>query len=168
MLDCEKPVVGAVNGTAAGGGAQLALACDLVVMADSARIIEVFVRRGIMPDAGGAYLLSRLVGPQRAKELCFFGDDISAERAERLGLVNAVVPADALATTAEEWAARLARGPTKAIGMTKALVNRAFESDRATAFAEEAWAQELVVRTDDAAEGMRSFAERRTPEFRGW
>ncbi len=168
VLDCEKPVVCAVNGTAAGGGAHLALACDLVLMAEGARLIEVFVRRGIMPDAGGAYLLTRLVGPHRVKELCFFGDDVSAEQAERLGLVNAIVAPEALATTAAEWAARLAAGPTKAIGMTKALVNRALESDRATAFAGEAWAQELVVRTEDAAEGMRSFAERRTPEFRGW
>jgi 2-(1,2-epoxy-1,2-dihydrophenyl)acetyl-CoA isomerase len=168
VLDCEKPIIAAVNGTAAGGGAHLALACDLVVMAERARLIEVFVRRGIMPDAGGAYLLTRLVGPQRAKQLCFFGDDVSAERAEHLGLANAVVGAEALATTAAEWATRLAEGPTKAIGMTKALVNRAYQSDRATAFAEEAWGQELIVRTEDASEGMRAFAERRTPEFHGW
>src|SRR5688572_17744852 len=77
IMDCEKPVIAAVNGTAAGGGANLVLACDLVVMADSARLIEVFVRRGIIPDAGGCYLLPRTVGPQKAKELMFLGDELS-------------------------------------------------------------------------------------------
>src|SRR3954467_14875732 len=88
ILDCEKPVIAAVNGTAAGGGANLVLACDLVLMADSARLIEVFARRGIMPDAGGCYLLPRAVGLARAKELMFFGDDLSASDAERLGHRN--------------------------------------------------------------------------------
>ena len=94
LQDCEKPVVAAVNGTAAGGGAHLALACDLVVMAESARLIEVFVRRGIMPDACGAYLLPRMIGLHRAKELMFLGDDVGAAEADRIGLVNKVVPAD--------------------------------------------------------------------------
>ena len=80
VLDCEKPVMAAVNATAAGGGMHLALACDLVLAAEEARFIEVFVRRGIAPDAGGAYLLTRLIGPQRAKELFFFGDDVPARR----------------------------------------------------------------------------------------
>ena len=83
-----------MNGTAAGGGANLVLACDLVVMADTARLIEVFVKRGIIPDAGGAYLLPRIVGPQRAKELMFLGDDLSAADCERWGIANRVVPAD--------------------------------------------------------------------------
>ncbi len=94
ILDCEKPVVAAVNGTAAGGGANLVLACDLVVMADTARLIEVFVTRGIIPDAGGCYLLPRIVGPQRAKEIMFLGDAISAVDCERYGIANRVVPAD--------------------------------------------------------------------------
>jgi 2-(1,2-epoxy-1,2-dihydrophenyl)acetyl-CoA isomerase len=168
MLDCEKPVLGSVNGTAAGGGAHLVLACDLVLMADSARLIEVFVRRGIMPDAGGAYLLPRLVGPQRAKELMFLGDAVSAEDALRMGLANRVVPAAELAATTAEWAERLAASPTKAIALTKWLVNRSFESNRITAFEEEAVAVELLNRTDDSQEGVRSFVERRDPEFRGW
>ncbi len=92
VLDCEKPVVGAVNGTAAGIGAHLAFACDLVVAAEGARFIEVFVRRGISPDGGGAYLLPRLIGLQKAKELIFFGDDLHADEAAELGLVNQVVP----------------------------------------------------------------------------
>lgn len=168
VLDCEKPVIGAINGTAAGGGANLVLACDLVVMADTARLIEVFVKRGIMPDAGGCYLLPRIVGPQRAKELMFFGDELSAADCERWGIANRVVPGDQLAATVDELAARLATGPTKAIGLTKALVNRSFESSRHTAFEEEAVAQELITATADSAEGIASFGERRAPEFKGW
>ena len=168
ILDCEKPVIGAINGTAAGGGANLVLACDLVVMADTARLIEVFVKRGIMPDAGGCYLLPRIVGPQRAKELMFFGDDLSAADCERWGIANRVVPADQLGATVDELATRLAAAPTKAIGMTKALVNRSFESSRHTAFEEEAVAQELITATADSAEGIASFGERRSPEFKGW
>src|SRR5208283_6234316 len=107
VLDCEKPVIGAVNATAAGGGMHLALACDLVIAAEEAKFISVFVRRGIAPDAGGAYLLPRLIGPQKAKELFFFGDDVPAGEAERLGLVNRVVPRDRLLGEAGAWAARL-------------------------------------------------------------
>jgi 2-(1,2-epoxy-1,2-dihydrophenyl)acetyl-CoA isomerase len=168
ILDCEKPVVAAVNGTAAGGGANLVLACDLVVMADSARLIEVFVKRGIIPDAGGAYLLPRIVGPARAKELMFLGDDLSAADCERWGIANRVVPAAELGATADELAERLAAGPTKAIAMTKWLVNRSHESSRHTAFEEEAYAQELVTATADMAEGIAAFGERRAPEFKGW
>ena len=168
ILDCEKPVIAAVNGTAAGGGANLVLACDLVVMADSARLIEVFVKRGIIPDAGGAYLLPRIVGPQRAKELMFLGDDLAAADCERWGIANRVVPAADLTATVDELAARLAAGPTKALAMTKWLVNRSHESSRHSAFEEEAYAQELVTATDDMAEGIKAFGERRSPEFRGW
>jgi 2-(1,2-epoxy-1,2-dihydrophenyl)acetyl-CoA isomerase len=168
MLDCEKPIVGAINGTAAGGGAQLVLACDLVVMADSARLIEVFVRRGIMPDAGGAYLLPRLIGLHRAKELMFLGDDVSAAEAQRLGIANDVVPAGELAKVAGDLGRRLAQAPTRALAMTKWLLNRSFESDRQSAFDDEAFAQELVNTTDDAREGIAAFVERRSPEFRGW
>lgn len=168
VLDCEKPIVAAVNGTAAGIGAHLAFACDLVVAAEEARFIEVFVRRGISPDGGGAYLLPRLVGVQKAKELIFFGDDLPAAEAERIGLVNKVVPRAELEEAAGELARRLASGPTKAIAMAKWLLNRSLDSDRATAFDEEAWAQELVVGTADSQEGIASFVERRDPKFRGF
>ncbi len=168
VLDCEKPVIAAVNATAAGGGMSLALACDLVLAAEEARFIAVFVRRGIAPDAGAAYLLARLIGPQRAKELFFFGDDVPVREAERLGLVNRVVPRDELAAVAGAWAARLASGPTKAIWAAKYLTNRALESDRATALWDEAVAQELVTGTEDCAEGLTAFAERRSPAFKGW
>ena len=168
VLDCEKPVIAAVNGTAAGIGAHLAFACDLVVAAESARFIEVFARRGLVPDGGGAWLLPQLVGLHRAKELLFFGDAVSATEAAELGLVNRVVPDDELAAAAGALAGRLATGPTRALALTKWLVNRAGASDRATAFAEEAWAQELNMATADAQEGVAAFVERRDPTYRGW
>jgi len=168
VLDCEKPVVAAVNGTAAGGGMHLALACDLVLAAESARFIEVFVRRGIAPDAGGAWLLTRLVGIQKAKELFFLGDDVPAAEAYRLGLVNRVVPAAELPAATAELAGRLAAAPTKAIGVAKWLTNRALDVDRATAFHDEALSQELVTYSADAQEGVASFVERRPPTFTGW
>jgi 2-(1,2-epoxy-1,2-dihydrophenyl)acetyl-CoA isomerase len=168
MLDCEKPVIAAVNGTAAGIGAHLALAADLVIAAEGARFIEVFVRRALVPDGGGAYLLPRLVGLHRAKELVFFGDDLSAADAERIGLINKVVAAEDLLGVAGEWSARLASGPTHALTLAKGLLNRSLDSDRTTAFAEEAWAQEMNMATADANEGVQSFLERRKPEYKGW
>ncbi|MFE0421673.1 enoyl-CoA hydratase/isomerase family protein [Streptomyces sp. NPDC058953] len=167
VMDCEKPVIAAVNGTAAGLGAHLALACDLVIAAEEARFIEVFVRRGLVPDGGGAYLLPRLIGPRKAKELMFFGDALGAVEAERLGLVNRVVPAAALEKTAREWAERLAGGPTRSIALTKQLVDQSLESDRAAAFAAEAAAVELAMTTYDANEGVTSFRERRAPGYEG-
>jgi 2-(1,2-epoxy-1,2-dihydrophenyl)acetyl-CoA isomerase len=167
VLDCEKPVIAAVNGAAAGLGAHLAFASDLVLAADSARFIEVFVRRGIIPDAGGPYLLPRLIGLHKAKELMFFGDDLSAEDAHRLGLVNKVVPADDLQATTEAWAQRLATSPTRALSFTKSLLNRSLDSHRTAALYEESWVQELIQHTHDAAEGVTAFIERRPANFRG-
>jgi 2-(1,2-epoxy-1,2-dihydrophenyl)acetyl-CoA isomerase len=168
ILDCEKPVIGAINGTAAGIGAHIALACDLVIAADTAKFIEVFVRRGIVPDGGGAYLLPRIIGLQKAKELLFFGDDLPVEEAHRLGIVNKVVPGDQLEATATEWATRLATGPTRAIALTKWLVNRSLDSDRAGAFDDESYAQELAMHSVDANEGVQAFVQRRDPTYRGW
>ncbi len=168
VQDCEKPVIAAVNGTAAGIGAHLALACDLVVAAEEARFIEVFVRRGLVPDGGGAYLLPRLVGVHRAKQLLLLGDDVPAAEALRLGLVTQVVPRAELDAVVTALAARLAAGPTRALALTKWLVNRSLESDRAGAFADEALAQELNMATADAQEGVASFVERRPATYRGW
>jgi 2-(1,2-epoxy-1,2-dihydrophenyl)acetyl-CoA isomerase len=168
ILDCEKPVIAGVNGTAAGGGMHLALACDLVVAAEESKFIEVFIRRGIMPDAGGAWLLTRLVGIQKAKELFFLGDDVPAAEAYRIGLVNRLVPRSELQSTLEELAGRLASGPTKAIGLAKWLTNRALDVDRATSLHDEAMAQELLTHTLDSKEGIASFVERRPSEFKGW
>ena len=107
LQDCPKPIIAAVNGTAAGLGAHVAFACDLVIAADTARFIEIFVRRGLIPDGGGPYLVTQLVGPQKAKELFFFGDDVPAEEACRIGLINRVVPAAEL----EASARRVGRAP---------------------------------------------------------
>jgi len=168
LQDCPKPIIAAVNGTAAGFGVHVALACDLVIAADTARFIEIFVRRGLIPDGGGAYLLTRLVGPQKAKEIFFFGDDITAEEAQRIGLVNRVVPAAQLRERAREWAERLASGPTVSIALTKRLVNTALESERGAAFRAEALALEVSMQAVDSNEGVRAYVERRPAEFLGW
>ena len=167
VQDCQKPVVAAVNGTAAGIGAHLVLACDLVVAAEEASFIEVFVRRGILPDGGGCYLLPRTIGMQRAKELVMLGDRLSAADAYVFGMVNRVVPAGDLEATARELATRLAQGPTIALGLAKRLLNRSLDVDRASLFFEESMAQELVTRSEDATEGIASFVERRPTSFRG-
>ena len=168
ILDCEKPVIAAIDGTAAGIGAHIVIACDLVVASESSRLIEVFVRRGLVPDGGGAYLLPRRIGVQRTKELLFFGDDLSATEAHELGLLNKVVPPDQLDEALEAWCERLATAPTRALALTKWLVNTSLESDRATAFQNEAVAQELNMSTVDANEGVAAFVERRSPTYRGW
>lgn len=168
VMDCEKPVIAAVNGTAAGIGAHLALAADLVIAVEDARFIEVFVRRALVPDGAGAYLLPRLVGLHKAKELMLFGDDVSAAEALELGLINKVVPAGQLEEAAADWARRLATGPTHALSLTKLLLNRSLDSDRATALQDEAWAQEMNMATHDANEGVQSFIQRRDPEYKGW
>ncbi len=168
ILDSELPVIAAVNGTAAGVGAHLALCCDLVVMADNAKLIEVFARRGLVPDGLGAWILPRLVGLQKAKELMFFAEDITAERALSLGLCNRVVPGDQLVEAVTEWAERLASGPTRSLMLTKWLVNRSLDVDRRTLEDNEAWAVELNNGTVDSAEGIASFRERRDPVWRGF
>jgi len=168
IQDCEKPVIAAVNGTAAGGGSMLVLAADLVIAADNARLIQVFVRRGLIPDAGVAYLLPRVDGMHKAKELVFFGDDLSAEDAATLGIVNKVVPAAELQAAAKEWAERLASGPTKAIGWSKKLLHDASELSRRDLLEEEAMLVEMNSSTVDSTEGVASFRERRQPEWKGW
>lgn len=167
MLECNKPIIGAINGVAAGIGVQMALACDLLVAADEARFVQVFARRGIVPDGGAAFLLPRLIGLNRAKELLFLGDDLAAADAERIGLVNRVVAHDELITTTQTLAQRLAAGPTQAIGLTKALIHRSLTVDLATSLELEAFYQAANARTEDAREGLMSFVERRTPTFKG-
>lgn len=167
LWELEKPVVAAVNGVAAGLGAHLAFACDFVIAAESARFIEIFVRRGIAIDAGGAFLLPRLIGLQKAKELVFLGDDLPAAEAQAVGLVSKVVGDDQLQTAAAELAARLAAGPTLAIGLSKRLLQRSLESSIDTALEEEALAQTLVTQSEDTREGMAAFLQKRPPEFKG-
>lgn len=167
LWDLEKPTIAAVNGVAAGLGAHLAFACDLVIVAAEARFIEVFARRGLMLDAAGAYLLPRLIGLQKAKELVFFADDLSAEEAVRIGLANKSVPATELEAATREWATRLASGPTFALGMSKRLLNRSQDVDLETALEEEAMAVSIVTQSEDVQEGITAFVERRQPVFKG-
>ncbi|MGK2929660.1 MAG: enoyl-CoA hydratase/isomerase family protein [Acidimicrobiales bacterium] len=168
VLDCEKPVVASVNGTAAGIGAHLAFCCDLVVAADHAKFVEVFVRRGLVPDGAGAWLLPRIIGIQKTKELFFLGDDLPAAEAATLGLVNRVVPGADLAAETAALTARLAAAPTLSISLAKRLVNASLDVDRVTALRDEAVAQELNMSSHDANEGVQAFVERRDPDYRGW
>ena len=168
ILDCEKPVIAKVGGTAAGIGAHIAFACDLVIASQQARFIEVFARRGLAVDGLGTWLLPRLVGLTRARELALLAEDVPAERAEQIGLVTRVVPAEDLDRAVAELAAKLASGPTKAYGATKWLLNRSLDVDRHTLAQEEAWAVEVLSNSVDADEGVASFVERRPTRFRGF
>lgn len=168
LLDCDVPVIAAVNGTAAGMGAHLALACDLVIAGDRAKFVEVFARRGLVPDALGPWLLPRIIGVRRTMELFLLAEDLPADRAHEYGLVNRVVPHDKVQSAAAEWAERLATGPSRSFALTKWLVNRSLDTDRASMAHDEAVAVELNAGTEDAAEGVASFQERRPPTWKGY
>jgi 2-(1,2-epoxy-1,2-dihydrophenyl)acetyl-CoA isomerase len=168
ILDCDVPVIAAVNGTAAGMGAHLALACDLVVCSDQSKFVEVFARRGLVPDALGSWLLPRIIGVRRTMELMLFAEDIHAEKALDWGLANKVVPHAELMDSAMEWAQRLAAGPTRSFGFTKWLVNQSLDTDRRTMMENEALAVELNTYTADSEEGVASFRERRDPTWKGY
>ncbi|MEO2168937.1 MAG: enoyl-CoA hydratase-related protein [bacterium] len=167
IWEIEKPVICAVNGTAAGMGAHIAFVSDLIIAAEGARFIEVFARRGIALDAMGGFILPRIMPLAKAKELVFFGGQLTAEEARDLGVVNRVVPVDELEAATREWAEKLAVGPTFAIGMSKRLLNRGTEVDLETSLDDEATFQSLVVGSEDAQEGITSFRERRKPVFKG-
>ncbi|MBI3977936.1 MAG: enoyl-CoA hydratase/isomerase family protein [Chloroflexi bacterium] len=163
----EKPVIASVNGVAAGAGCSLALACDLRIASERASFIEVFSRVGLVPDSGSCYLLPRLIGLGRALEMAFTGDPVDAQEAYRLGLVNRVVAPDALAAATRELAERLARGPTKALGMTKRAMNRSLGMDLDEALDYEAHLQEVAGQTEDFREGVQAFIEKRPAAFTG-
>lgn len=167
VLDCDKPVVAAVRGTAAGAGASLVLACDLVVMSTEAKLVEAFVHRGILPDSGAIHLLTRIVGLRKATELLMLGEPVDAATCEGLGIVNRVVALSETDAVAEELAGRLAAGPTVMLALTKRLLSVSSESGRDRAFEQEAWAQEVVSGTADLQEGLNAFAQRRPPNFQG-
>ena len=145
----------------------MVLACDLIIAAESARLIELFVRRGLAPDGGAAYLLARKVPFNIAKQLLMFGEELSAPEAQRIGLVNKVVADSELAAEVTAWAKRLAKGATRGIAAAKAMLNQALDVDRAAAFNVEALLVEQVAGTDDVAEGIAAFAEKRDPKFQG-
>lgn len=168
VLDCGKPVVTVVQGAAAGIGAHLAYASDLVIATDKAYFSESFVKRGLVVDGGGAYLLPRRIGMQKAKEMAFFGEKLSAGEALTLGLVNRVVAVDELDKTVDDFVSRLATAPTSSIALTKRLFNDSPDADRSSAFVAEAMAQEIQSYSQDAKEGVAAFVAKRTPSYVGW
>jgi 2-(1,2-epoxy-1,2-dihydrophenyl)acetyl-CoA isomerase len=167
MRALPKPVVASVNGVAAGAGVSLAFAADLVVAADDARLIPAFGRIGLVPDSGLTRTLVRAMGRHRALEILLGERQLGADDAHAAGLVAAVVPADRLAGTTRELAQRLAAGPTRGIALTKRLVNAAEDASLIDGLAAEAALQELAGRTEDHAEGVAAFGEKRDPAFRG-
>lgn len=162
-----KPVIAAVNGVAAGAGASLALACDYRIMADTAKLIEVFVRIGLVPDSGSSWFLVRTVGVAKAFELAALGDDISAQKALELGLTNQVVPLANLEAETMKIAERFATGPTKAYGYIKRMLDRAAASTLDDALDYEVFMQCAAGRTEDYANAVKAFAEKRKPEYAG-
>ncbi len=167
MRTMEKPVIGMINGVAAGAGMSIALACDMRIMADTARLIEVFIRIGLVPDSGSHWFLPRLVGMAKAFEYAALGQDISAVEAERAGLVNKVVPASELETTTMELARQLAKAPTRAIGLIKRTLNKAMTTDLDSILDYEAIIQDVASQTQDHKEGVAAFLEKRPAQFKG-
>ncbi len=168
MRQLYKPIVAAINGVAAGAGAVIATACDFRIMAEDARFAFLFTRVGLTgADMGAAFLLPRLIGQARALELLMLGEDVDAQTAERIGLVNRVVPQDLVLVVAREWAQRLAHGPTLALGLTKKLVNDEWTMDLNSAVELEAEAQALMMMGEDHRAFYEAFKEKRKPEFKG-
>jgi 2-(1,2-epoxy-1,2-dihydrophenyl)acetyl-CoA isomerase len=163
----EKPVVCAVNGVAAGAGANIAFACDIVVASEEASFIQSFGKIGLIPDSGGTFILPRIVGLQRAAALTMLGEKLTASKAKEWGLVYDVVPGTVLGSTSFEIAKRLACLPTRGLGLTKRGFNAAFSNDLDTQLALEEQLQAEAGRTEDYAEGVRAFIEKRPPRFKG-
>ena len=167
MRRLEKPIIGAINGVAAGAGISVAMACDVLIAAENATFIEAFSRVGLVPDTGSTWFLPRLVGSARAAEMMFTADPVDAATAERIGLVNRVVPADKLMEEAHALAARLAAAAPIALALAKRALNRTFEMNLEQALDYEAQLQSIAGRSVDHKEGVSAFVEKRAPKFRG-
>ncbi len=167
LWELDKPTVAAVNGIAVGPGAHLALSCDFVFVSPSTRLKWTFANWGLVVDTGGAYLLPRLVGLPRAKAMVLLGEEAAGEECVGLGLAYRCAPDGELLGAAEELAARLASGPTRALGLSKRLLNRTYETDLADSLELEAHFQSLATASSDLVEGMAAFGERRPPKFSG-
>jgi 2-(1,2-epoxy-1,2-dihydrophenyl)acetyl-CoA isomerase len=165
LFDLEKPVIAAVNGVAVGAGFNIALACDFVVSSDKAMYSQIFTKMGLVPDLGGLYFLTRIVGVNKAKELCFTAKKISAQEAYDLGIVNHVVPHDDLLAETRKIAEEIAAGPPVALAMIKTLLNKSADSTLDQMLEYEGYAQTLAYTTPDHAEGVAAFREKRAPEF---
>ncbi len=162
-----KPTIAKVGGIAAGAGMSMALGCDLIVASDTARFSQIFSKRGLSIDFGASWLLPRLIGLHRAKELAFFADIIDAEQAAEFGLVNRVLPADQLDGFVTEWADRLAAGPPLALSMTKSMLNSSFSLSMEQALEEESRSQAVNFGTEDTMEAIAAFSQKRDPKFKG-
>jgi 2-(1,2-epoxy-1,2-dihydrophenyl)acetyl-CoA isomerase len=168
LWELDKPVVAAVQGTAVGPGAHLALAADFVLVGPGAKFVWSFARWGLVVDAGGAYLLPRLVGLPRAKAMILLGESVTGAEAVAAGLAYRALPDDeTLATEADALARRLASGPTRALGLSKRLLNRTFETDLGDSLELEGHFQALATASADLVEGMAAFRDKRDPDFRG-
>ncbi len=167
MVRLEKPIVGAINGVAAGAGFGVALAADIRIASDKASFILAFSRVGLVPDSGTNWFLPRIIGQARAYELAITGERLSADQALAWGVVNRVVPHQELEATVQEYAARLAQGPSLAYGLTKRAMYRAWEQTLEEALAYEAYLQETAARSHDYQEGVQAFLEKRAPRFQG-
>lgn len=167
LAQLQQPVIAKVNGVAVGAGMNLALGCDLVYASDRATFSQIFAKRGLSVDFGGTWLLPRLVGLHKAKELAFLADIIDAAEAERIGVVNRVVPHDELDAYVDGIAGRIAAGPPIALGMTKRLLNQAKDVTLAEAVEHEAMAQAVNGGTEDMQNAIRAFREKREPTFEG-
>jgi 2-(1,2-epoxy-1,2-dihydrophenyl)acetyl-CoA isomerase len=167
LIDFRAPTLAMVDGFAVGAGCNLALACDLVVASERARFGEIFARLGLVPDGGGVYLLPRRVGLARAKELVFLADVVEAAAAERMGLVNWVVPAADLQARTLALARRIVEGPPRALAAAKTLLNRSLAVDVDTSLAWEALVQGVMIESEDHREGLQAFFEKRQPRFTG-
>jgi enoyl-CoA hydratase/carnithine racemase len=162
-----QPTIAKVRGVATGAGMNMALLCDLIVASDNARFSEIFARRGLTIDFGGSWALPRRIGMHRAKELTLLTDIIDAAEADRIGLVNRVVPDGELDKFVDEWAARLAAGPPIALTQSKRLLNNAVGATLEQALDEEGAAQTINMSTKDTAEAVSAFLEKRDPTFQG-
>lgn len=167
MRSIEKPIIGMINGVAAGAGCSVALACDFRIMSTRAKLIEVFVRIGLVPDTGSHWFLPRLAGMAKAFEYAALGSDISAEEALGAGLVNRLAPPEELEAVTKEYAGRFAQAPTKAIGLIKRTLNRALVSDLDSLLDYEAYIQQIASETEDHKEGVAAFLEKRPAQFKG-
>ncbi len=162
-----KPTIAKVTGIAAGAGCNLAFGCDLIVASYDARFSEIFAKRGLSIDCGGSWLLPRLIGLHRAKEVAFFADILSAQEAADFGLVNRVVPGAQIHEFVDDWACKLAAGPPLALSMTKLMLNNSMSVAMDQALEDEARCQTANSSTADTSEAMRAFAEKREPRFEG-
>jgi len=167
MRNLPKPIVCRLNGVAAGAGCSLALACDVIVAAENATLIEVFINIGLVPDSGSSYFLPRLIGMSKAFELATTGAKVTAHEALALGLVNKVVPADQLDAAVETFTSYYAAAPTKAIGLIKKMLNKSTTATLDEMLDYEAYCQEIAGSTSDYKEGVAAFIEKRKPEFKG-